>query len=215
MAAAAGLAALFIKIAEDVVEGETRTFDRSILLSLREPGDAAQPIGPGWIEIALRDITSLGSTTVLSLMTILALSYLLLQGKPRTATAVLISIAGGTLISTLLKDAFARPRPDIVSHLVDVSTLSFPSGHAMMSAITYLTLGALLASAQPNRRTRSFILAVAVLLAVLVGVSRVYLGVHYPTDVLAGWSAGASWAIACWLVTRRLVGVSEAAKVSE
>ena len=213
MAAYAALAALFIKIADEVVEGETRRFDQGILLSLRQPNDLAQPIGPAWVQLAVRDLTSLGSTTVLSLMTVLAISYLLLQGKPKIATAVFVSIAGGTLISTLLKDAFARPRPDIVAHLVDVSSLSFPSGHAMMSAVTYLTLGALLASAHRDGKTRTFILVAAVLLTVLVGVSRVYLGVHYPTDVLAGWSAGASWAIACWLVTRRLIGGSEPSRV--
>ena len=125
---------------------------------------------------------------------------LLLVRKRRTALLLLLSCTGGILLSTALKYGFDRPRPDLVSHGSVVYTASFPSGHSMMAAAVYLTLGALLASVEPDYRAKIFLLTVALVLSVLVGVSRVYLGVHWPTDVLAGWSAGAAWAIACWIV---------------
>jgi undecaprenyl-diphosphatase len=110
-----------------------------------------------------------------------------------------VSVGGGTLLSTLLKLGFDRPRPDLVAHLVDVRTLSFPSGHAMLSAVTYLTIGVLVARVSPKRRIKVYVTAVALVLTLAIGLSRVYLGVHWPTDVLAGWSIGAAWAMACWL----------------
>ena len=179
-------------------EGETRHFDETVLLALRTPADRADPIGPAWLELALKDTTSLGSTTVLSFITVASILYLLLARQRGAALLVLISVGGGTILSSLLKIAYSRPRPDLVAHIVDVSTASFPSGHAMMSAITYLTLGALLASAEPNPRLRWFLMGIAVFLTLAIGFSRVYLGVHYPTDVLAGWILGSGWAI-LWL----------------
>ena len=171
-------------------------------MALREPGDLAQPIGPKWLEITFRDLTSLGSTTVLTVITLVVVGYLLVERRLATALLVAVSVGMGALVSTFMKNQFARPRPDLVAHLVDVSTLSFPSGHAMLSAVTYLTLGSLLAGVHPERTARLYILSVAVLLTLLIGISRVYLGVHYPTDVLAGWSAGAAWAMLCWLAAR-------------
>jgi undecaprenyl-diphosphatase len=202
IAVVAGAAAAFVKLADEVVEGETRGFDEAILIALRQPGDLAEPIGPKWLEIVFRDLTSLGSTTVLTLLTVIVVGYLLVERNRGAAALVIVATALGVLLSTVLKDLFARPRPELVAHLVDVTTLSFPSGHAMLSAVTYLTLGALLARAHPRRSARAYILGTAVTLTLLVGISRVYLGVHYPTDVLAGWSAGAGWAALCWLISR-------------
>jgi undecaprenyl-diphosphatase len=197
-----GAAALlgFMVLVDEVVEGETHAFDEAVLRALRSPADPAQPLGPWWVELMFRDITALGGTTVLTLLTAIVIGYLLIDRKRAAALLVLVSIGGGTLLSTLAKNVFARPRPELVAHLVEVRTLSFPSGHAMLSAVTFLTLGALLARVQPRRRLKIYLLSVAVLLTVLVGISRVYLGVHWPTDVLAGWCAGAAWAILCWLV---------------
>lgn len=117
---------------------------------------------------------------------------------------MLAAIIGGVVVSTLLKSLFDRPRPDLVPHLSHVYTSSFPSGHSMLSAIVYLTLGSLLAAVMPSRKLKVYVLAVAIIVTVVVGASRVYLGVHYPTDVLAGWLAGLVWALLCWLIARWL-----------
>jgi undecaprenyl-diphosphatase len=198
--AAASALLSFAVIAEDVLDGETHGFDERLLRAFRNPNDLADPIGPPWFEIVMRDITSLGSTTVLTIVTLAAVFYLIMDGKRASAALVAVAVSGGALLSYVLKFGFDRPRPDLVAHLVEVSTLSFPSGHAMGSAVTYLTLGALLARTQPRRRIKIYVLTVAVLLTLMVGVSRVYLGVHWPTDVLAGWCAGSAWALICWTV---------------
>lgn len=195
---------VFVELAGEVVEGETQALDRALLLALRNPQDLADPLGPWWLELMMRDITALGSTAVLALVGLAAVGYLLLAGKWGSALMVIASIGGGLLASQGLKLWIERPRPDLVPHGVPVLTLSFPSGHATMSAVVYLTLGALLAGLQPRGRMAAYILAVALLLTGLVGVSRVYLGVHWPTDVLAGWALGAAWALLCLLVSTLL-----------
>ncbi|MBB3932438.1 undecaprenyl-diphosphatase [Kaistia hirudinis] len=202
----AGLVLGFIMLGNEVKEGETLHLDESVLLALRVPGDLADPIGPTWLELAMKDTTSLGSTTVLTFIMVASIIYLLLSRKREMALLLLVSVGGGTLLSSVLKIAYNRPRPELVAHIVDVSTASFPSGHAMMSAITYLTLGALLASIEPNPRLKTFLMGTAVFLTLAVGVSRVYLGVHYPTDVLAGWVLGSGWAMACLGISRLLGG---------
>jgi undecaprenyl-diphosphatase len=141
---------------------------------------------------------------VLSFITLAVAGFLVLQRKTHAALFVLVAVGGGLLLSSLLKMGFDRPRPDLVPHGSVVYTASFPSGHSMMAAVTYLTLGALLARVQPRRSLKLYLLGLAVLLAVAVGVSRVYLGVHWPTDVLAGWALGAAWALLCWTVALRL-----------
>jgi undecaprenyl-diphosphatase len=189
-----------LKLSSEIGEGETRAFDTAILLAFRNPADLSDPIGPLWLEAAMKDVTSLGSTTVLTLITLAVLGYLLIERKFQAALFLIAAIGGGTLLSTLLKLGFDRPRPDLVAHSVETFTASFPSGHALMSAVTYLTLGALLARVEEHARVKLYLLGVAVVLTVLIGISRVYLGVHWPTDVLAGWSIGAAWALSCWLI---------------
>ena len=198
IAAAAALYA-FAKLADAVGEGGTRAFDERILLALRTPGNLADPIGPKWVEEMMRDFTALGSTGVLILVVLAVGGFLVMTRKGFAALTVLIAVSSGVLLSQTMKWAYARPRPELVPHGAEVYTASFPSGHSMMSAIVYLTLGALLARTQSGRGAKVYILAVAVILTVLVGVSRVYLGVHWPTDVLAGWALGGVWALACWL----------------
>jgi undecaprenyl-diphosphatase len=158
------------------------------------------------MQAVARDITALGSTTVLSLLVCVVTAFLLLSGRRRTALFVLVSTASGALATLLLKGFFARPRPDLLPHGDFVTTASFPSGHAMLSAIVYLTLGTLLARLVGAQRQKLYIMAVAVLLSALVGLSRVYLGVHWPTDVLAGWAAGAAWALGWWVVVEMVRG---------
>lgn len=190
----------FAEVTDEVVEGEARAFDHAVLLAMRTPGDLSDPWGPDWLEEFERDFTALGGVGVLTLLTLAVTGFLLLQGKTRVAMLVVIAVGGGMLLSTALKQGFDRPRPDLVPHETLVYTASFPSGHAMMSAVVYLTLGVLLARVQPQRRLKVYLLILAVVLTVLVGSSRVYLGVHWPTDVLAGWTAGAAWALVVWLV---------------
>ena len=192
----------FFKIASEMQEGETDAMDRAALAALRTPGDPHDPLGPRWFDTAMRDITSLGSTSVLTLLTLAAVGFLLVMGRRGAALAVALSISGGTLVSFLLKSAFERTRPAFIADGVSIDTFSFPSGHAMLSAVTYLTLGALLTQAEPQRRVKVFITGVAITVTVLVGLSRVYLGVHYPTDVLAGWIVGVAWAMGCREVER-------------
>lgn len=199
----AGGVLIFSELME-MIEGEPHAFDRFVLLALRSPTDSSDPVGPGWVELMFRDITSLGGGTILILMTAAVIGFLFIDGKQAAANFVLASVAGGSLLSTILKLIFARPRPTVVPHLVEVSSASFPSGHAMLSAVVYLTLGALLSRVEGPPRAKIYILSVAILLTFLVGVSRVYLGVHWPTDVLAGWCAGAAWATLCWRIALAL-----------
>lgn len=196
-----GLYGLF-QLSQVATDGAAHDLDARILLAFREPGDPANPIGSERFEGYVRDITSLGGTAVLVLLTSLVIVFLLLAGKWQLALFVLIAVGGGQAVSTLLKLGIDRPRPDLVPHLMRETSLSFPSGHAMMSAVTYLTLGSLLARIAPERRLKVFFLFTAVLLTFVVGVSRIYLGVHWPSDVLAGWCAGFAWAMMCWLAAR-------------
>lgn len=204
LAAAAAALWAFIELADEVLEGETHTLDTALLLALRAAGDPSDPLGPAWVEEMARDVTALGGVVVLVLLTAAALGYLLLDRKRHAALAVLVAVGGGQAVSALLKLAFDRPRPDLVPHLSHVYTASFPSGHAMMAAVTYLTLAALLAQVHESWRIRFYLLGVALLLTLLVGFSRVYLGVHWPSDVAAGWALGAAWALACWTAMRAL-----------
>lgn len=204
LAAAAFAVWLFVELADDVVEGETHGFDETVLLAFREDADRADPIGPTWVEEMARDMTGLGGFTVLTLLTVAVTGYFLLQRKWHLAIYVAAAVATGTIASNLMKAGFDRPRPDLVAHGQHVYTASFPSGHSMLSAVVFLTLGALLAGAQAERAMRIYVMTLAVLLAFVVGVSRVYLGVHWPTDVLGGWAAGAGWALVCWAISRQL-----------
>lgn len=194
---------VFAVLATEVREGETRGFDRKVLLAMRRPGDLA-PLGPPAFQEDARDVTAMGGVVVLGLLTMMVSVYLALDGKKNMAVFALGSVVSGVVAADLLKGLFRRPRPDIVPHLAYVSNTSFPSGHSMLSAVTYLTLGALLARSHERKALKAFFLLCAAFLSFLVGVSRVYLGVHWPTDVLAGWTAGAVWALLCWLVARRL-----------
>lgn len=194
----------FVELVDEVKEGDTHQFDVSLVQAMRRADDPSKPIGPDWLEGIGRDITAIGGVAVLTLVTAAVLGYLLLVRKFHAMWLVLVASVGATIISSVLKYVIGRPRPDVVPHLHDVYTYSFPSGHSMMSSAIYLTLGALLARLVPERRAKVYFLALALVATLLIGVSRVYLGVHYPTDVLAGWTAGLAWALLCWLVARSL-----------
>lgn len=190
----------------EVLEGETRAFDESVLLMLRDTSDVGMPVGPGWLTKMMVDITALGGVTVLTLIVTIVVVYLALRRKFRTAAFVTVSILGGWALSSAMKLGIARPRPEVVQHLVEVNDMSFPSGHAMLSAITYLTLGAMLSRIEEQPSLRYFFPLVALFLTFIIGLSRIYLGVHYPTDVLGGWAAGTVWACAAWFAARWFLG---------
>ena len=194
----------FMKLASEVVEGDTLGFDRWLLQALRSTADPSVPAGPRWLQTAMIDVTALGGVAVLTIITIIAVGYLVAGRKWAMGLFLAGAVIGGSTLNTLLKLGFARNRPDIVAHLVDVQTASFPSGHAMNSAVVYLTLGALLARAEKDRAVRLYLISVAIMLTLIIGSSRVYLGVHWPSDVIAGWCVGASWALLCSLAARML-----------
>lgn len=194
---------LFALLADEVVEGGTNAFDQKLLLAFRDK-DTHALLGPPAVQEAARDITSLGGFAVLALVTAITAGFLALGGRKHMAFFLIGSVLGGQAVATLLKDLFQRARPDLVPFSAYASGASFPSGHTMMSAVTYLTLGALLARSQERGRVKAYFLLVAIFLTFAVGVTRVYLGVHWPTDVLAGWTAGAVWALICWLTARKL-----------
>ena len=188
----------FLLLADAVADGGARRFDEWLLLALRTPGNLSDPIGPRWFEEMMRDITALGGTAVLTLGVLAVTGFLALTRKTYAALTVLVSVVSGMVLSQAIKWAYARPRPELVPHGMETYSASFPSGHSMMAAVAYLTLGALLARHQTQPRMKVYVLVVAVVLTMLVGISRIYLGVHWPTDVLAGWCLGAAWAILCW-----------------
>jgi undecaprenyl-diphosphatase len=198
------LAIGFIALAGNVLEGDTQHFDERLLAAFRNPDNPERPIGPRWLPGTAMDITALGSAAVLGLAVAAVAGFLLLQGSWRSALFVVIASSGGWLLNSVLKEVFGRARPEVVPHLREVMTLSFPSGHAMTSAAVYLTLGALLMRIAKRPLTKFYCMSAAMLVTALVGASRVYLGVHYPTDVLAGWLLGLSWALFCWLAERAL-----------
>jgi len=205
----------FLEIADEVTEQESHAFDNKVLLAFRDPVDVSRPVGPHWMLEAARDVTALGGGAVITLCTLAALGFLALRRRYSLMLLTVVSIFGGGVVSALLKNIFARDRPTVVTHLVPVESMSFPSGHSMLSAVTLLTLGGLLSRVMPGRREKAYIMTLAITLSGLIGLSRIYLGVHYPTDVMAGWCVGVLWALLCtgvaqWVQHRRRLGGGDA-----
>lgn len=196
----------FFKLASEIQEKELLRFDQTLLLSMREKGDVNNPLGSPMVEDMARDVTSLGSFKILALVTVIGVTAALFAGRWRLALAGLVSVSSGMLVMNLLKSGYNRPRPDLVRHAAFVHDASFPSGHATMSAVVYLTLGIILAQSQPRKGVRIFAVTLSVLITMLVGISRVYLGVHWPTDVIGGWALGTVWAVLFWFATEWIKG---------
>lgn len=192
----------FLGLLDEVREGETEAFDTVILLALRTADNA--PIGPPVLQEIMRDVTALGGIIVLTLITLLVAGFLFLKRDGGTALFLLLSVGSGILASSLAKALIDRPRPDLVPHGSYVSTASFPSGHSMMATLVFLTLAIVIARGQSRRRVKAYVILTAIGLSLGVGISRVYLGVHWPTDVLAGWALGSGWAIGSWALAEAL-----------
>lgn len=197
---AAGALWAFLKLGGEVAEGETGTVDRALILLLRTPGHLDDPIGSRSVEEAVRDVTALGGTTLIALITVVGVLAFAFHQRYRHA----IILGGAVLLAWISSEStkviYHRPRPDLVPHGTYVYSSSFPSGHSTLAAVTYLTLAMLVSSLEPRRRTKALAYGLAAGVLVAVGFSRVYLGVHWPSDVLAGWCLGALWALAGWLV---------------
>lgn len=191
-----------VHLADELIEGESFSFDTRLLLALRVPGHPQTPVGPAWLLQSAVDITALGGFTLMVLFGLAALIWLLWIKRPGAAAWIAVSLIGSWLIDQMLKHWIARPRPELVPHLAQVTDASFPSGHAMVSAAVYLTLALMLADGAKHWTARAAIVAFGSLIAMLIGCSRVYLGVHWPSDVLAGWSFGTAWALAVWAGNR-------------
>jgi undecaprenyl-diphosphatase len=196
----AALAAGFYSLSRAVVRGVTGNVDREVLLAMREPGNSQNPMGPRWVEEMARDFTALGGVTVVFLLTFSATAFFWLSSMRRAAGYVAIASVGAILLSSGLKQLFDRPRPELVPHGSFVYTSSFPSGHSTMAAAVYLTLGMVASRFVSRRRLKVLFISMAIFVTAAVGVTRVYLGVHWPSDVLAGWAVGFSWALVCWCV---------------
>jgi undecaprenyl-diphosphatase len=200
----AALLWIFVEIAQEIGDAETHALDRALLLALRSDAAGTDPIGPIWVERAALNLSAIGSGAVVTLLVLTVSGYLLLAARPRLALFLVTCSAGSGALVMLLKNVFQRPRPDVVVPILEASGLSFPSGHAVISAALYPTMGVILALAVQPLRLRLYVVSVAIAFALLVGATRVYLGVHYPTDVVAGWSIGFAWALLLGLLARIL-----------
>ena len=192
----AALLLLFAGIAWTVFRGYSRALDVGGILALRSLLDS---LGPAWMGETARDVTSLGSVVVVCLLGAPFIGYLLISGRRGSAILMLVAVIGGLVLNDVLKIIFDRPRPDLSLPSIRVFTSGFPSGHAALSMVAYFIMASLLAQDARSALLKRYIMATAALLVLLIGMSRVYLGVHYPTDVVAGWCVGASWALICWL----------------
>jgi undecaprenyl-diphosphatase len=194
---------VFGLIAHHVAEGQYQSLEAKLIAMLRT-GEPLRPIGPAWAADAARDITALGSVMVLTVVTGLVVGFLVLARRFGAALFLVAAAGGGQMVNVALKNFYSRERPDETFRWLEIHSLSFPSGHATASAVVYLTLAVLLARLTTIQREKIYVVAGALLLSFVVGLSRVYLGVHYPTDVIAGWALGIAWAEICWFAARMI-----------
>jgi undecaprenyl-diphosphatase len=199
-----GCVFLFHEMGESITGQRIPQLDERIIRSLRVAGRPGEPLGPFWLRSTMRDLTALGSPALLVLVVFGIAGALLIRRQHHGVVLLLSATLGGRFLNVFLKEVFSRPRPDLALRLTEVASASFPSGHAMDSATIYLTTAAILARLVEPLALKVYVLVLAILLSFVAGVTRVYLGVHYPSDVLAGWTAGLGWALFCWTVARWL-----------
>ena len=180
----------FATIAGEVREGDTQAFDEAMLHLIDEHRVA-------WVERSLLEITALGTGLVVSVIVGVAAMFLWLTRHRYSAVLLLVATLGGIVLNNLLKLTFKRPRPQVFEWVTEPMSSSFPSGHAMSSAIVYVTVAYLAARLMKRRIFRWLTMLAALLLIALIGLSRLYLGVHYPSDVLGGFVIGIAWAAFC------------------
>jgi undecaprenyl-diphosphatase len=200
-AAAIGLLAA---IGFAIDHGRQFHFDSAIMLAMRQPGAPDRPAGPWWLPLAMRDLTALGGETVLTLAMTLVTGFLLVSRRHLTAGLLVAGAMSGSIAVAIIKTAVGRPRPTLIDHLTQVASYSFPSGHSANSAVIYLTLALTVSQVIPGVAARRYVIGAAALIVILIGISRVYLGVHWPSDVLAGWCFGALWALMWWAIGARI-----------
>jgi len=203
---AAGALWAFFSIGGEVGEGETADLDKHILLALRNPGDPSSPLGSRSVQEAMRDVTALGGVTMMVLVTVVGVVAFLIHRRRWHAAILAGTVVLADVSSEAMKSIYGRPRPDLTLHATYVYSASFPSGHSTLSAATFLTLAMLIASLEPNRGTKAMVFVLAVGLMLAIGFSRVYLGVHWPSDVLAGWCLGGALALVAWTALLRVGG---------
>jgi len=189
-----------VVLTREVKLGHTQKTDEQIMIALRSPEHVDDPLGGLWVEHLARDLTSLGSTYVIILVTLATGGFLAFNNHRRSAVLLLTATASGMVVYYVFKQAIGRPRPELVSHLVHSETPSYPSGHAMLAGLLFFGLALIAGKELASIRLKLYLICVAVLLALAVGASRIYLGVHWATDVLAGWLAGFGWALLWWLI---------------
>jgi len=199
IAAAATALLVLLKLASEILEGEFDAYDRAALIWIRDHLG-----GVAGLRAVMLDLTALGDTATLLLVMAFAAGLWAMMGARRVALILCGQAILGTLVVQGVKAIADRARPDAVPHWASFSAASFPSGRAALSAIVYLTLAVVAADRLPSVASKRYLMSGAVLLVVAIGFSRLYLGVHWPTDVLAGWALGGSWAILSWLLCRRL-----------
>ena len=202
--AAVGGLGLALRLVDDIALGRSLKIDTTLILALRRPGHLDQPIGPDWLLQSAVDISALGGFTLQWLFGTSSVLFLILVRRRAEAAWLTVSIVGASLLNFLFKLSLNRPRPDLVPHLVKVTNASFPSGHAMISAAIYLTIAIMLAEVHSNRLARAYLMGLAGVTVILIGCSRVYLGVHWPSDVLAGWCFGSVWALIAFAANRAI-----------
>ena len=199
MLIAAGLLA-FLRLGDAVRAGRTLDLDRRIILALRDPANPAQPRGSFWTRDILHDLTALGGVGVLTLTVLVAVIFLWVNRRRRHAAVLLGVVAAATVAGELIKAAYNRPRPDLVAYGDYFSQSSFPSGHSNIATVVWMTLALIVASLERTRVGKATALVVGAFISLTAGGSRVYFGVHWPSDVLGGWILGSGWALVAWIV---------------
>jgi undecaprenyl-diphosphatase len=189
----------FLRLGDAVQAGRTLDIDQRIILALRDPANPGQPRGSFWTKDILHDLTALGGVAVLTLTVVVATIFLWANGRRRHAGVLLGTVLAATFAGQLVKGAYDRPRPDLVAYGDYFSQSSFPSGHGNIATVVWMTLALIVASLERTRTGKATALLVGGFISLTAGATRVYFGVHWPSDVLGGWLLGFAWTLVAWI----------------